>query len=250
VHERVASSLEDEPVKKRLSSQLDDLGDRPRKRWPDAFLVHEETIEGTVQSVAAGGRAAMLATGSLVTDGVAWEDKLAAALLDDPKLPLILEATRQPRPPILPPPGNGHAIWDRIHNRAAGTSKADSGIDEAMEEEGVLIATLSVEPWNLAQTVERGTFRGWRWLGTMEQRWVESSDWRSSPRSDPSCGAAIGPARTPFRTRSTPPHSTAASTAGCGPPQPSVFGPRGRQYPATSCCLWLRSAFPPGRPSA
>ncbi len=26
------------------------------------------------------------------------------------------------------------------------------------------------------------------------------------------------------------------------------FGARGRQYPATSCCLWMRSAFPPSRP--
>jgi hypothetical protein len=25
-------------------------------------------------------------------------------------------------------------------------------------------------------------------------------------------------------------------------------GPRGRLYRATSCCLWMRSAFPPGRP--
>ena len=105
---------------KRLNSQLDDLASRVRKRWPDAFLVHEETIEGTLQSVAAGGRAAMLGTGKLITNAVEWEDKLASALVDDPKLPLILEATRQPRPPIPAPPGNGHAIWDRVRDRAAG----------------------------------------------------------------------------------------------------------------------------------
>src|SRR5205085_7280958 len=176
--ERVASSLENESVKQRLHLQLDDLGDRIRKRWPDAFLVNEETIEGTVQSVAAGGRAAMLAAGNLVTDGVAWEDNLAAALVDDPEVPLILEATRQPRPPIPPPPGNGDAFWGRVRDRARGASKADSGIDEAVDEEGVLSATVRVEPCRSARNVECEIFRGGRWLGTMEQRWGEPSDWR------------------------------------------------------------------------
>jgi hypothetical protein len=178
VQERVATSLESESVRKRLNSQLDSLGDRVRKRWPDAFLVNEETIENTVQSVAAGGRAAMLASGNLVTDGVAWEDRLASALFDDPEVPQILEATRQPRPPIPLPPGNGDAIWGHIRDRTGGASTADSGIEEAVDEEDVLIATVRVEPHRSARNVEHGTFRGWRWLGTMEQRWVEPSDSR------------------------------------------------------------------------
>lgn len=178
VQERLVSSLESESVGKRLNSQLDSLGDRVRKRWPDAFLVNEETIENTVQSVAAGGRAAMLAAGNLVADGVAWEDRLASALLDDPEVPLILEATRQPRPPIPPPPGNGDAVWGLIRDRARGGSIADSGIEEALNEEGVLVATICVQPGRSAGNVEHGTFRGWRWLGTMEKRRVEPSDWR------------------------------------------------------------------------
>ena len=178
VRERVASSLESESATQRLRSQLDKLGDRVRKRWPDAFLVNEETIENTVQSVAAGGRAAMLAAGNLVADGVAWENRLASSLLDDPEVPLILEATRQPRPPIPPPPGNGDAIWGLIRDRARGGSIADSGIEEALDEEGVLVATICVQPGRLARNVEHGTFRGWRWLGTMERRWIEPSDWR------------------------------------------------------------------------
>jgi hypothetical protein len=28
------------------------------------------------------------------------------------------------------------------------------------------------------------------------------------------------------------------------PPQPALFGPRGRPYLATSCCLWPHSASP------
>lgn len=182
VQERVVSSLESESLRKRLNTQLDSLGDRVRKRWPDAFLVNEETIENTVQSVAAGGRAAMLASGNLVTDGVAWEDRLASALLDDPEIPQVLEATRQPRPPISPPPGNGDAIWGHIRDRAGGASAVDSGIEEAMDEEGILVATVRVQPQGSVGTVEHGTFRHWRWLGTMEKRWIEPSNWRDEKR--------------------------------------------------------------------
>jgi hypothetical protein len=178
VQDGVATSLESESVQRRLRSQLDDLGDRVRKRWPDAFLVNEETIEATVQSVAAGGRAAMLAAGNLVSDGVAWEDNLASALADDPELPLILEATRQPRPSIPLPPGNGDEIWGRVHDRARGASTADSSIEEASDEEGTLVATVRVQPLASVRSVEHGRFGGWRWLGTMEKRWVEPSDWR------------------------------------------------------------------------
>ncbi len=178
VQERVTSSLESESIRKRLNSQLDSLGDRVRKRWPDAFLVNEETIENTVQAVAAGGRAAKLASGNLVTDGIAWEDKLASVLLDDPEVPLTLEATRQPRPPIPLPPGNGDAIWGHIRDRAGGASTADSGIEAAVDEEGILAATIRVQPLGSVGKVEHGSFRDWRWLGTMEKRWVEPSDWR------------------------------------------------------------------------
>jgi hypothetical protein len=120
----------------------------------------------------------MLAAGNLVTDGVAWEDRLASALLDDLEVPLILEATRQPRPPIPPPPGNGDAIWGHIRDRARGASTADSGIEEALDEEGILVATIHVQSGRSVGNVEHGTFGGWRWLGVMEKRWVEPSDWR------------------------------------------------------------------------
>jgi hypothetical protein len=176
VQRRVASLVEDEQVKRRLNSQLDDLASRVRKRRPDAFLVHEETIEATLQSVAAGGRAAMFGNGKLITNAVPWEDTLASALLDDPEIPLILEETRQPRPPIPAPPGDGHEVWARVRDRAAGVENL--GIEEAVEEDGVFAATLRVEPYTSAATVERGAFRGWRWLATMEERWVKPSDWR------------------------------------------------------------------------
>jgi hypothetical protein len=178
VHEQLGLSLESQSVQKRLHSQLDDLGDRVRKRWPDAFLANEERIETTLQTIAAGGRAAMLAVGNLVMDGVTWENHLASAIEDNPEVPLILEATRQPRPPIPLPPGNGDAIWDRIRERARGASTADSGIEEALNEEGTLVATIGVQPCRSVESVEHGTFRGWRWFGTMERRRIEPSDWR------------------------------------------------------------------------
>src|SRR5215470_1808136 len=46
----------------------------------------------------------------------------------------------------------------------------------------------------------------------------------------------------------TRPRSTAASTAGCTPPQPSILAARGRRFPATSSHLWRHSASPPGSP--
>jgi hypothetical protein len=118
----------------------------------------------------------MLGTGTLITNAVGWEDKLASVLLDDPEIPLILEATRQPRPPISPPPGKARSIWARLRDRAAGAE--NPSIEEAAEEDGVLTATLDVQPYTAAPTVEHGPFRGWRWLATTEQRWIESSDWR------------------------------------------------------------------------
>jgi hypothetical protein len=51
-------------------------------------------------------------------------------------------------------------------------------IEEAAEADGVFTATLRVEPYTSAATVEHGAFRNWRWLATMEQRWIKPSDWR------------------------------------------------------------------------
>ena len=176
VHSRVSSLHDGELVKQRLNSQLDDLASRMHKRWPDAFLALDEAVEVALQSVAAGGRAAMLGTGNLVDDAVSWEDALASALLDDPEIPLILEATRQPRPPIPAPPPHGDPIWTRLREHASGVESPSIG--HAAEEDGLLLATLRVDSYTSAATVERGPFRGWRWLATMEQRWVKPSDRR------------------------------------------------------------------------
>lgn len=172
---RVAKLFRDEAIRKRLHSQLDSLADRLRKRWPDAFMVHEQTIEAALQSIATGGRTACIMAGNLISDPVVWEDKLASALLDDPNIPLTLEACRQPRPPLAPPPGHGHNVWEQIHERAAGNSNMP--IEEAFQENSHLLATLTITSANFSPVVERGMFRGWYWLGTIENRLVKHQDW-------------------------------------------------------------------------
>ena len=176
VRARVATLLSDSAVKKRLNSQLDTLADRLRKRWPDAFLAHQQTIEEALQSIATGGRAARIITGDPVSNPIAWEDELASAILDDPSIPLILEAHRQPRPCIPPPPGSDHMVWVQIRERTIGGS--NSSIVDALEREGFLFATLSIELATSVSAVEHGTFRGWHWLGTVEKRTVKHPDRR------------------------------------------------------------------------
>jgi hypothetical protein len=170
------SSLSDKAHKKRLKSQLDKLADSSRKRWPDAFLALEETIEDTLQSMATGGRTARFMAGELISNPVEWESELASALLDDPTVPLILEAHRQPRPCIAPPPNNSHEIWAQIRAHAAGGSR--SSIVDSAEENNHVLGTLTVKPASSAPIVEGGKFGGWRWFATVENRFVKHPDWR------------------------------------------------------------------------
>jgi hypothetical protein len=176
VRAQAATALKSEALKKRLNRQLDEFGDRVNKRWPNAFLAHEQAIEEVLQAVAGGGRAALLMAGEPVVDPVQWEDDLASALLDDPTVPLTLEAHRQPRPPLPPPPSTGAEVWTQIRERASGGS--NHNVEAAAEEEGLLLATLTLAPVTGLPTVNSGPYRGWYWLGTSERRAVEPRDWR------------------------------------------------------------------------
>ncbi len=178
VQKRAISSLDSEIVQKRLRSQLDCLASQVRKRWPDAYLVNEETVEETIQAVAAGGRAALLAAGQFAYDGVAWEDALASALLDDPEIPLQLEATRQPRPAVAAPPTSGDKIWSSIRDRARGASQIETGFQAGGEEQGMIFGTVSLKEAAKLESIAQGTFADWRWLGFAERRIVEPVGWR------------------------------------------------------------------------
>jgi hypothetical protein len=176
VRARAATVLNSEALKKRLDRQLDKFGDRVNKRWPNAFLAHEQAIEEILQSVAAGGRAALLMAGEPIVDPVRWEDDLASALLDDPTVPLTLEAHRQPRPPLPPPPGTRDEVWTQIRERASGGS--NHNVESAVAKESLLLATLTLKPVTALPIVDGGPYRGWHWLGTLETRAIKLRDWR------------------------------------------------------------------------
>ena len=173
VREYFVASINDEHTKERLEAQLRAFADRLRKRWPDAFLVQGEKIEEALQTIAAGGRAARFTVGELVINPVEWEDKLASTLLNDPSVPLILEATRQPRPNIIPPPGRGGKVWMHISDRI--NNGLSSVVEEASCESNIVLATIKIEPASSSPVVEGGAFKGWRWFATMEKRLLEHS---------------------------------------------------------------------------
>jgi hypothetical protein len=176
VRARAAVALDSDEVKSRLDRQLDKFGDRVEKKWPDAFLAHEEAIEATLQAVGAQGRAALLVTGEQIGDPIEWEDLLASSLVDDPTVPLTLEAHRRPRPPLPLPPGDRSAMWQHIREVAQGGSSAE--IVDASATDELLLATLALEPSTALPSLEGQPFDGWCWLGTVESRYVKRRDFR------------------------------------------------------------------------
>lgn len=176
VRARAAVALESDEVKHRLDRQLDKFGDRVDKKWPDAFLAHEEAIEAILQAVGAQGRAALLVTGEQIDDPIEWEDHFASSLVDDPTIPLTLEAHRRPRPPLPLPPGNGSAMWLHIQEVAQGGSSAE--IVDALATEELLLATLALAPATALPSAEGQPIDGWCWLGTVESRYVKQRDFR------------------------------------------------------------------------
>ncbi len=179
VREQMDPLFDDARVRRRLEAQLDAYADRSRKKWPNAFTVHDEMVEQSLQSVGASGRAALRAAGDAPDDPIVYEDELASLLLNDPSLPLLLEETRVPRPSLSVPPGEADPIWARVKLRSAGTSAESTGIEEAVESEDQLDATVAIEAAETAAwLVDSGEFRGWYWLGTMERRRIEQAEWR------------------------------------------------------------------------
>jgi len=181
VRERMDSLFDDARVRRRLEAQLDAFADRSRKRWPNAFTVYDEMVEQSLQLVGAAGRAALRAAEDSPDDPIVYEDELASLLLNDPSLPLLLEETRVPRPSIPAPPGQADPIWARVKLRSAGTSAESTRIEEAVESEDQLDATVAIEPAEAAAwLVDNGDFSGWYWLGTMECRRSEQADGRET----------------------------------------------------------------------
>lgn len=125
---RVAAAIDEEPLVLRMRRQLRVLrADRGRTgSWPDAWLAINEATEAALQGVAAGARSADLRHGRL-RDAASREYELAEALLDRPTLALGLEATRQPRPPVVVPPSHLDPVWGEILAAASAASAAETG---------------------------------------------------------------------------------------------------------------------------
>jgi hypothetical protein len=180
VAERMDRVFDDTAVRKRLDSQLDAFADRTRKRWPDAFIAHDEMVESAIQAIAAAGRSAALAHADVLSDPVGFEDYLASLLLNDPMLPILIEKLRQPRPLIPAPPGLHDAIWSEVRASDRNVIADAADVDDEEEDQELVSRTVSVEPAGSIWHIESGPFRGWKWLATMERRLIESSDWQET----------------------------------------------------------------------
>ena len=168
VCERVASATDNDRFRQQLRSQVNAL-DPARLRPPNAYLATHQTVEQALQLSAAGGRAACIARGVALPDPVRWEDDLADVLLDDPWLPLALEATRIPRPPFPPPPSVPTHVWNAP---MAETSPDAQGVaSEARNlSNGEQFTTTRLSEPDAAPIANQNWLRGWLVMAVVENR--------------------------------------------------------------------------------
>lgn len=167
----VAAAMKTDEFQELMDEQVRSFADVGRKRWPDAYLVNEQTVEQALQAAASGGRAARMVSGQPTSDPAAWEDALGCLLLDEPATPLALEMTRQCRPPIphLDPP---RAEWWTGIRSGAGVVSIDLHHDQVN-------ATISLEPAASALRLDGGQFDDWYLIATYEVRRFNSPDFQS-----------------------------------------------------------------------
>jgi hypothetical protein len=136
--------------------------------WPDAYLATEQIVEEALQRVAAGARSARVAGGLPSADPAGREDRLAKALTDNPRISLALEAARYPRPLLPAPPGERSPAWAEVAAVAQGTQPPTTLLS-AKAEDGMLMASVGVQPVNAATTVVGGSCDGWIIVGIAER---------------------------------------------------------------------------------
>ena len=180
VRKRVDAARNSEKQKRRLRDQFDAYADSGRKRLPDAFLASIEAVEDSIQRAAAGARGARLMNQGPVADPVKLEEQLASVLLDDPKLPLAVERTRQPRPEIPPPPPRGDPLWGALRARAKGKGVDETGFEAANQDGSQLLATLAISHSKVIPTIVDGPYGGWRLVAAVERRIISRPDWNSN----------------------------------------------------------------------
>ncbi|MEI5674971.1 MULTISPECIES: hypothetical protein [unclassified Nocardioides] len=172
---RVAAAFDEEPLVRRMRRQLRALqADRGRTgTWPDAWLAINEATEAALQGVAAGVRSADLRQ-SRLREPASRESELAEALLDRPTLALELEATRQPRPPIVAPPSHLDPVWNEIFAAIPAPEAGDA--QTAAEAHGLRGTTNTRLITRFDELDDFGD--GWRILGCAEV--LRSSEGRSA----------------------------------------------------------------------
>ncbi len=176
VRSRVATAMETEDFQRLRKAQLDAYADRIAKRIPDAFLIWDQTVEEALHLAAAGSRAALIAAGDAVSDLAAWEDNLALTLLDDPGLPIAIEARRTPRPQISIPLPLTSPAWAEV-STAAATADDREPYEHLLDQNGLLATTLHIEPSSTAERVEQCRYQGWRIVASAERRTIEHPAW-------------------------------------------------------------------------
>lgn len=95
---REVDSLVDSATMEALTEQLRELGDPADSVMPEAVLELDHRIESTLQSLAADVRTSLAFGGVLTPDPSAFERSLCELLRDDPRLALLAERARMPRP--------------------------------------------------------------------------------------------------------------------------------------------------------
>ena len=166
----VEAAMHSDEFRELMDEQVQSFADRSRKRWPDAYLINEQTVETVLQTVAASGRAARMVAGHPASDPAAWEETLGTLLIDEPTIPLALEMTRQCRPhiPHIEPP---RSKWWRNVRAGAGAVSVDL-------HHGQVFASISLEegsPHRLAG----GPFDDWYLIGAHETRRFDHPNSRS-----------------------------------------------------------------------
>lgn len=166
----VAAAMRTEEFRERMDEQVHAFADRSRKRWPDAYLINEQTVEQALQTVTAGGRGARTVAGQPAFDPAAWEETLGSLLIDNPTIPLALEMTRQCRPqiPHIEPPRS--EWWRNVRSGARAVSIA-------LPRDQVF-ASISLEEGSAGRLVG-GPFDDWFLIGTHEVRQFDHPDFRS-----------------------------------------------------------------------
>ena len=180
VRKRVDAALNSKKQKQRMRAQFRAYADTVRECWPDVFLASIESVEDAIQRTAAGVRGARLINHGPVANPVKLEELLATALLDDPKLPLTVERTRQSRPEIPPPPLRGDPLWRALRDRAKGARVGETDVEAASQDRSKLLATIAISDSAVVPTIVDGPYAGWRLMAAVERRVISRPDWQSN----------------------------------------------------------------------